>query len=44
MKPNITVATAIAIHVIIQLAAIVALAVYAPLWIAIPLIVLMIAA
>jgi hypothetical protein len=43
MKINIAIATAIVIGMLIQLAAIIALAVYAPIWLSVPLIVLMIA-
>lgn len=42
MKINIAIATVI-IGTLIQLAAIVALAVYAPIWLSVPLIVLMVA-
>lgn len=42
MKVNVAIATVIFIGIIVQLAAMVTLAAYAPLWIAIPLILLMI--
>lgn len=42
MKTNIAIATALVIGMIVQLATIVALAVYAPAWVSIPLIMLII--